>query len=562
MKANHYARVRRMVLICMIAVPVIPFVLSLITGFFYFSRSLEMQTRNTMRRIVTDHRRAIESFLSERRHDLALIGSTHSFQALSSPQTLQTIFARLQQRSPAFVDLGVFDANGMHVAYQGPFHLAGRDYSQTEWFQKVLAQGVYISDVFLGFRKVPHFIIAVVIHQNGVRPWVLRATIDSLMFNELVKGVRMGKTGEAYILNLNGILQTDRRSGGGLMEKPQDLIEPASRTGDIHTFMGKPPGEGDYLYTTAWLRDRQWLLVVRQEKSDAFADLQAAARLILLISIVGGGVITAVAFVLTGRIVSRIEQADAERDRLRQQLIGASRLAEIGEMAAGFAHEINNPLQIIKSEQAMIGVVLDDFQEGREAPDRTVKELKEAVAQIGLQVSRCAAITQGILKFGRQSAPQPQTMALKTFIEEVLAMVENQATVRGIALERKFSPDTPTVHADPVQLQQVFLNLFNNAMDAVSENHHGSGGRIAISTKSDENGCAVVCITDNGIGIEPENLKKIFSPFFTTKPVGKGTGLGLSVCYGIIEKMGGRLDVTSSPRVATTFTVQIPRATP
>ncbi|MBI9085791.1 MAG: ATP-binding protein [Desulfobacterales bacterium] len=562
MKANHYARVRRMVLICMIAVPVIPFVLSLITGFFYFSRSLEMQTRNTMRRIVTDHRQAIESFLSERRRDLALIGDTHSFEALSRPQTLQTVFTRLQQRSPAFVDLGVFDANGMHVAYQGPFHLAGRDYSQTEWFKKVLDQGVYISDVFLGFRKVPHFIIAVVVHQNGGLPWVLRSTIDSLMFNELVKGVRMGKTGEAYILNLNGVLQTDRRSGGGLMEKPQDMVEPANATGDIHTFMGKPPGEGAYLYTTVWLRDRQWLLVVRQEKSDAFADLQAAAYLILLISIVGGGGITAVAFVLTGRIVSRIEQADAERDRLSQQLIGASRLAEIGEMAAGFAHEINNPLQIIKSEQAMIGVVLDDFQEGREKPDQAVKELKEAVAQIGLQVSRCAAITRGILKFGRQNDPQPQTMALKTFIEEVLAMVENQATLRGIALDRKFASDTPTVHADPVQLQQVFLNLFNNAMDAVSENHNGNGGRIAIFTESDENGRAVVRITDNGIGIKPENLKKIFSPFFTTKPVGKGTGLGLSVCYGIIENMGGTLDVTSTPRESTTFVVRIPRAAP
>ena len=400
------------------------------------------------------------------------------------------------------------------------------------------------------------------VHQNGSQPWVLRSTIDSLIFNELVKGVRMGKTGEAYILNFKGILQTDRRSGGALMEKPQDVVEPANAIGDIHTFMGKPPGEGAYLYTTVWLQDRQWLLVVRQEKSDAFADLQTAAYLILLISIVGGGGITAVAFILTGRIVSRIEQADAERDRLSQQLIGASRLAEIGEMAAGFAHEINNPLQIIKSEQAMIGVVLEDFQEGGGKLDQAIQELKEAVSQIGLQVSRCAAITRGILKFGRQSDPQPQTMALKTFVEEVLAMVENQAALRGIALDRRFSPDTPTVHADPVQLQQVFLNLFNNAMDAVSANHDGSGGRIAIVSECDEDGRAVVRISDNGVGIEPENLKKIFSPFFTTKPVGKGTGLGLSVCYGIIENMGGTIEVTSTPGASTTFVVQIPGTAP
>jgi two-component system, NtrC family, sensor kinase len=294
-------------------------------------------------------------------------------------------------------------------------------------------------------------------------------------------------------------------------------------------------------------------------KHDAFSDLRHAGYLILLISVVGGGAILALAFFLTNRIIERMMQTDMEKDRLKEQLIRAGRLAELGEMAAGFAHEINNPLQIIKSEQALIKMILSELVEKGliNAPEE-MAEVEDSVNQIELQVNRCSAITHQILKFGRKSEITPQDIDLTEFIPDVTHMVSNKASVNGVDVRLEISDNTPLVHGDAGQLQQVLINLFNNALDAINERHGVQGGELMISSGPDGNNMVRVSVKDNGCGISTEDQKKIFSPFYTTKPVGKGTGLGLSVCYGIIDAMGGSLDVASEKGLGTTFTIRLP----
>jgi two-component system NtrC family sensor kinase len=216
-----------------------------------------------------------------------------------------------------------------------------------------MTEGIYISDIFLGHRRVPHFIIAVSKNENG-RQWAIRATIDTQYFTRLVEMVRIGNTGEAYLLNSEGVLQAHQRSGTELMQKPLDPVEHPGALGDIHTYRARDATGERLLYATTWLKDKEWLLVIRQEKADAFRSLNAAVYGIVLISIIGLGAIIAVAFYVTGRIVQRMKAMDTEKESLNQQLIRAQRLAELGEMAAGFAHEINNPLQIIRREQDLM----------------------------------------------------------------------------------------------------------------------------------------------------------------------------------------------------------------
>ncbi|MBN2058931.1 MAG: two-component sensor histidine kinase [Deltaproteobacteria bacterium] len=542
----------------MIAVPFIPFILILSTGYYYFANSLETSTTSSMKRIVDDHRQMIESFLNERKADLEFVQQAYAFEELGRSHTLIKVFRLLQTQSNAFVDLGIFDELGIHIAYHGPYELKGKIYSHTEWFQNVMKHGYYISDIFLGYRKVPHFIIALAREEND-RKWVIRATIDTLMFNELVKKIRIGSTGEAYILNKTGHLQTERRSGGNLMELDKEYLPHLTYHEGAKTFIAKSSGNGQCLYVTTWLKDRQWQLVVRQEKSDAFQSLRAATYLIVIISVIGGILILAVAFFLTNRIVRRMQQLDAEKDLLGEQLIRASRLAELGEMAAGFAHEINNPLQIIKYEQTLIEMLMAEIkQKGDLRESETLSEIEDSFQQINLQISRCAEITGAILKFGHKTETKHQNVDLNNFIPEVIAMVSNKAKVNGIALTQQIQDEPLYVHVDPAQLQQVFINLFNNAIDAVIERHGGHGGNISVEILLSDNGIIRIQVRDNGCGISPENLKKIFSPFFTTKPVGKGTGLGLSVCYGIINNMGGSMHVSSEQGHGTTFTVNIP----
>jgi two-component system NtrC family sensor kinase len=558
MKQNPYAGLKKIILASMILVPLVPFVLVLGIGYYYFTGSLENNTIASIQRIVHDHRQMIESFLMERKADLEFILNTFTFEDLSRPDKLKRTFGSLQKESSAFVDLGVFDENGLHVAYHGPYQLSGKVYDRAPWFKAVLKNGFYISDVFLGYREVPHFVIAVAKMNQG-RQWVIRSTIDSQFFNDLVKKVRIGKTGEAYLLDVEGVFQTERRSGGSLMRKDPDRPKYGPVHDGIKTFIDADVQGEPFLYATTWLKDGSWLLVVRQEKADAFKALHQASYLIVLISVLGGAIIVPVAFFLTTLIIRRMERMDQEKDQLGEQLIRAGRLAEIGEMSAGFAHEINNPLQIIKSEYTLVEMILADLKErGELKQSEDLAELEDSIDQIKLQVDRCADITQAILQFGRKEEPVTKDIELRAFIPEVVGMVANKAGVHGIAIKQEISDQNSDVHGDLRHLQQVLVNLLNNAIDAVIARHGSSGGAIWIESGAAENGHVEIKIRDNGSGISSENLKKVFTPFFTTKPVGKGTGLGLSVCYGIIDKMGGGMSVASQENVGTTFTIRLP----
>jgi len=560
MEKDRYATMRRLILASMIVVPLILFIVIMGIGYYYFTMSIETSTISSMKRIVEDHRHMIDSFLSEREADLEFILRSYRYEELTDTENLARVFERLQKKSNAFVDLGVFNEKGIHVAYQGPFRLTGKVYQESPWFNEVMRKGYYISDIFLGYRRIPHFVIALMREDDG-RKWVIRATIDTYMFNDMVKKVRIGKTGEAYILNADGIFQTERRSGGNLMGKDPDRAEYPTQHSGIETFIKKDARGDKYLYATTWLKDKRWFLIVRQEKADAFKALRSAGYLIALIMVIGGAALVGIAFYETGRIVRRMERIDTEKEELGQQLVRASRLAEIGEMATGIAHEINNPLQVMKSEQTLIDVILEDLKEKGEIKEsEDLKEIEDSMAQIKLQIDRCSKITHAVLKFGRESEVISTDIDLGNFIPEVISMVENKATVEGITITQEISEDIPPIQGDPGQLQQVLINLFNNAIAAIVERHGSEGGELDIRAGLKNDGKVQVSVKDNGSGISPENLKKVFSPFFTTKPVGKGTGLGLSVCYGIIDNMGGVMEVSSQKGDGTKFTIDLPAA--
>jgi two-component system NtrC family sensor kinase len=553
-------RVKRNIQANLIVIPLIPLFLAVGISFYYFTTALENSSTQSLKRIVGDHRDMIESFLMERKSDLEMVTRLFDFDVISRNQVIDDMFEILKTKSGAFVDLGLFDSRGVHVRYSGQYQLTGKLYSEEFWFQEVMEKGHYISDVFLGYRNVPHFIIAVK-KGEGEDAWILRATIDTLFFDQMVSSVRIGRSGEAYILNKNGIAQTGRRSGGiDVMEEDSEFLAFPSSDNTIHTFLKSDPQGLKYLYATTWLKDLDWLLVVRQEKKDAFRFFYYALYASLVIVALGIAIIVGMSFFMTEKLFARIEQLGRDKKDLGNQLIRATQLAEVGEMAAGFAHEINNPLQIIKSEQALITSIFEDLYENKkiDRKDEEILELEDSLSQIELQVSRCSDITRAILKFGRKNENRVQLLYPGEQIPEILKMIEQRASVEGIVVFKNIPEDLPGFMGDASQFQQVMLNLFNNAIDAIMEQHPDAGGRLEIQARAKEDNWIEIRVTDNGAGIQPEHIEKVFSPFFTTKPVGKGTGLGLSVCYGIIENFGGTMDVSSRVNEGTTFIVTLP----
>ncbi len=568
---NH--PLKRSILTNMIVIPFIPFLLAVGVSFYYFATTLEQNSTGSLKRIVEDHCEMIDSFLMERKSDLELVTNTYTFDEIMENVAIDRIFENLRRRSGAFVDLGLFDSQGVHRRYSGKFQLLkGKEYKNEMWFKKVMQTGYYISDIFSGYRNVPHFVIAVK-QGSGAGAWVIRATIDTLAFDRMVARVRIGKTGESYILNTAGISQTERRSGGiRIMEKDPEYVDfvdalqvspltaKDSVPGEnIQTFIKSDPAGDQYLYATTWLKNREWILVVRQEKRDAYKALYSALYITLMIMVVGGAVIVVAAIYMTEHILKRIDTLGMEKESLGNQLIRAVQLAEIGEMAAGFAHEINNPLQIIKGEHLLIETLLEEVSQLLiPTAKEEVAEIKESMDQIKLQVNRCSEITHAILKFGRKKESKLEVLTPNEIIPEIIRMVEKKAHVEGIDIRQTIAPDTPLFKGDASQFQQVILNLVNNAMDAIVERHGTSGGVLSITSHITEHGNAEIKISDNGMGISQDNIGKIFSPFFTTKPVGKGTGLGLSVCYGIIKNFGGTMSVESEKGKGTTFVITLP----
>ena len=241
------------------------------------------------------------------------------------------------------------------------------------------------------------------------------------------------------------------------------------------------------------------------------------------------------------------EQSDKEKCLMESELIHAEKLATIGEMLAGLAHEINNPLSIMMSKVRLI------LKELQEVNPKT--ELVQDLLVIDRNISRMGGIVRSLLTFARKSSCEPAPLNLNTVISESLTLVEQPFAKMNIFFEHAPDPSLPQTWGDSNQLQQVFLNLWSNARDAMQQ-----GGKISVRTFSVNHEGLWVCaeVRDSGQGIPPEIIGRIFDPFFTTKGTREGAGLGLAVSYGIVKSHGGSIQVESRPAQGATFTLKFP----
>jgi two-component system NtrC family sensor kinase len=238
----------------------------------------------------------------------------------------------------------------------------------------------------------------------------------------------------------------------------------------------------------------------------------------------------------------KVEERTDELKRIQGQLIRSEKLASLGELVAGIAHEINNPLT---------GILM--FSSIMNHDKRLDPVFKNDVETIVRETERCALIVRGLLDFSRERKPQKKSSSINAIINATLSLVSNQSSFHDIEIIRDFSPDLPDMLIDPNQIEQVFVNLILNASHAMP-----TGGVLRLTTILSVNRSqASILISDTGCGIPPENLQRIFDPFFTTKE-NKGTGLGLSVSYGIVESHGGTIEVQSTVGQGTTFSIFLP----
>ncbi len=514
-----------------------------------FSASYTGKITESLKTLAENRKGAIDLFFEERVAQLMTLAYTESLAQLQDENYLNKVFKIIQARSRSYLDLGVIDQEGNHLAYVGPYYsiLKPVNYKNEYWFKAVMNVGFYVSDVFLGFRKVPHFTIAVLVRE-GDRTWILRATIDSEILENIVRAAQIGKKGDAFIINRDNVLQTEPRLSGNLLGPP--------KTPDFSKSVGLRVEEISYggektLFATTVLKNNNWVLVIKEDPAEQFSPLFRARFIAALIFLAGVLVIVVGAILTTRWMMNELAEMERKKAISDDLVIQSSKMAALGKMATGIAHEINNPLAVI-GEKA--GWVKDLLEKEDLAQSKNLQEFADAVQKIELHVGRAKKVIHRLLGFARRMEPLIEKVDVNQVLEESVDSLENEARYRNIEIVKDLTPDLLHISSDSSQLHQVFLNILNNAIDAIDKD-----GKIELRTKYlGQDHQIAVEIQDSGPGIPKEILDKIFDPFFTTKEVGKGTGVGLSISYNIMEKLGGRIMVASEPGKGTTFTLYLP----
>lgn len=543
----RYVVLRRKIIGLMAAATLIPLTFMAVLNYYEHQNAMAREIQNPLRVLVNKTKNSFELFLTERASTVSLIASAYSFAELSDERNLSRIFSVMKKEFEGFVDLGLIDEHGTQVSYVGPYDLKGKKYAEQRWFQEVRLKGKYVSDVFMGFRNFPHVIVAVQHMTEDGRVWILRATLDTRQFERIIASMSLEPDADAFLVNSEGQMQTSSSFYGKVLQTmsfplPPKTFEPAVVS------MVDPLGREVFL-AYAYFPEADFALMAVKPKASVLKTWYTVRGDLLFIFLLGVAAVLLAAVKVTDTLIRRMKEAEERRELALRHVEHSQKLSSIGRLAAGVAHEINNPLAIINEKAGLMSDIMaaqGDFP----AKERILSQVQSILRA----VERCRGITHRMLGFARRMDVSIEDLDVGEILTETAGFLSNEAMHRKVEVSLDIDPALARIQSDRSQLQQVFLNLLNNALAAVPD-----GGRIVATARNlaDGAGGVEIQVADNGCGMSEETLKHIFEPFFTTKK-GKGTGLGLSITYGIIKRLGGEIAVESTQGEGTTLTISLP----
>ncbi len=534
---------RILILLCVALIPLI----CLATFTFMVTKDdTEIEINLRTIRLVSNAKRTISFFVSERKAALSYIIRSNSYEQINNNKQLAIILQSLKESIGGFTDLGVIDASGKQIQYVGPYDLQNVNYSSEEWFKEVAIRNHFISDVFLGFRKVPHLIIAFKHTLPNGAFYVLRATLETERFNQILSDINLSGSEDAFLINKFGTIQTPSRSQGNVLSKTALPVPQYSEHTEVMEVTDSQLRKIVIGY--AYIPETPFILMLTEEKTILMQPWRKTRNMIIFFVALSILAILVVVYWVATHLVNQVFLADLKRASTLHEVEQSSKLASIGRLAAGVAHEVNNPLAII-NEKA--GLMKDIFSYKEEYKHDT--KILGLIDSILASVERCGKITKRLLGFARHLDVSIQNVDIRAVIEDVLGFLVKEAEYRSIIVTVDIEEDIPQFETDRGKLQQILLNLINNAFAAMQDNGH-----LDIKICRVENDFVAVSVKDDGSGIPEEDLKRIFEPFFSTKTKTGGTGLGLSITYGLIQELNGKLGVVSKFGKGSEFTISLP----
>lgn len=563
---KKYGVLKRNFIILFLVLSLIPlFTVSLIS-YFSFKNSLHNTISTHLFEIAKNKGITLQKWLFERHTDAevfaqspAIVESVAAIRNLKNDSITKGKYSFIakeylrlvRDKYDSYDEIFILDKNGqMLITTEETENIkVNRDYSYEALNGKTFNTNIFLSPL----TQRPTMLVAAPIRNSKeeiIAVLVERIKLDSI--NKLMRDIEVGKTGESYLVSKEGYFLTESK-----FEPDYTLKKKISTKGTQECKKGKS-GVGEYidyrdkkvLGAYFWIPEMEWSLMVEQDSSEAFQNIKYLRNIIFAIGSITILAIVAFTLLASGKIVKVLKRYDQGFKKQQEQIMRAERLAAMGQLAAGIAHEINNPLGGISNCIKLISNKINK-------PNPEPKDFKDSIKYLQTseqELNRCIRIVRNFLAFSRRPSLNPVSTNINTVILELIALIEPQAAVQNIIISRELESDLPQVKVDAQQLHQALMNIILNSLEAMPK-----GGTLKVRSGYNQRAEAIrIEITDTGYGIPEENLPYLFEPFYSSKPEGKGTGLGLSIVYEVIDEHNGSIEVESEVNKGTTFIIKLP----
>jgi len=563
---KKYEVLRRNFIIFFLVLSLIPLFSVSLISYFSFKNSLHNTISTHLFEIAKNKATALQKWLFERHTDAEVFAQSPTVveSAVAAVNTKNDLTAGkkygltaerylrlVMDKYESYEEIFILDRNGQMLITTGKMENIGVN---GDYFQESINGRTFNTNIFLSpLTHRPTMVIAAPI-QNSKKETigVLVERIKLDVINKLMRDIEIGKTGESYLVNKEGYFLTESKFEPGYTLKKkistlgtEECTKGKSSVGEYTDYRNKK-----VLGAYFWIPEMEWSLMVEQDSSEAFQEIRHLKNIILTISLITILIIISFARFASGKIVKILERYDQEFKKQQKQIMRAERLAAMGQLAAGVAHEINNPLGGISNCLKLISTKINK-------PNPQPKDFQDSIKYLQTseqELNRCIWIVRNFLSFSKRPNLKPVAANINSVIQELIALIEPQAKVQNILITKKLSLDLPQIKVDAQQLHQALMNVILNSLEAMTH-----GGELKICTEYDRRDKMIkIDIVDTGVGIPEENLPRLFEPFFSTKPEGKGTGLGLPIVYEIIDEHNGSIEVESSLGKGTIFTIKLP----
>jgi two-component system NtrC family sensor kinase len=537
------------IFVAIVIVAVIPLLIMASVFRHYFTLSYKEEVQARLKALMGRSQARVESFIDDRLHALIILSRSIPPTDLKADKSLEKHLADLQENyGSSLVGLKLLDRQGHVVSCAGFCEDSATGTAAAPSLSRVLDVGSSVDAVTPQSGCAQYFTVAArVNHPEG--PGVLVATIRMEALRSYLKDLEFGQSTRGFIAGNQGDVQCLFPEGARFPKEacPADLARDGGPGDDVIVTESESDSS---VCVQARVKGADWRLVLVQDTRETYAALYAARRSSIMVLIFGSIGFICVAGAVSRFLSQHVARMDQETQLMNERLTRAGKLVSLGEMAAGIAHEINNPVGIMVQEASWIQ---DLLAEGQENLAKNMDEIRGAAVAIQEHGMRCKDIILKLLTLARPIPREPELVQLNNIVHGMVEIYSQRARLAKVEIQEEPIPELPIVKVSSIEVEQVLMNIINNCLDAMER----SGGTIRIKTRI-QGQYVVIDVSDTGPGIPPSELARVFDPFFTTKPVGKGTGLGLSICYGIMKNMHGDITVTSREGEGTTFHLYFP----